>query len=312
MPWKERYTISDEVSLADADIAWPDGRRCCVTVTVSLGLSCGPEGLTASDMRTSDAYFAANDGLAQLLRVLERHDLRATFAVPAVMAPTRRDRLRTLIAAGHEIAALGFRQEDVSKLARDEESDRLARTTALIAEAAGVAPKGWFALARQSDAFAGGAVSPHTVDLLIEAGYAYLGNGLADDIPHWWVSDFATRRALLALPYYYHFDDQFFDLFPTKGTGLEHPDSLFRNWRAEFAAQYRRGRLFHMVLHPQHSGWAHRAQLLDAFLKEMRAHPGLWNPTGGELAEYWVGKYPPQQYLKLEPSIWQDHEGSLS
>jgi len=312
MPWKDRYTISDEVGLADADVAWPEGRRCCVTLTVSLGSASGPQGLTAADMRTPEAYFAANGGLEQLLRVFDKHHLRATFAVPGVLAPVYHGRLRSLAAAGHEIAALGFRHEDVSTLGREEEKGRLLRTTALIAEATGTNPVGWFALPRQSDPFAGGTVSSHTVDLLIDAGYAYLGNGLADDIPHWWVSDFAARRALLTLPYYYHFDDQFFLLFPSKGTGLEHADSLYRNWRAEFAAQYRRGRQFHMVLHPHHSGWAHRAQLLDSFLQDMQAHPGLWNPTGGDLARYWSRTYPPAQYLKLEPSIWQDHEGSLS
>ncbi len=46
-------------------------------------------------------------------------------------------------------------------------------------------------------------------DLMAEAGYAYLGNGLSDDIPHYWVSGFAARRSILTLPYYYHFDDQF-------------------------------------------------------------------------------------------------------
>src|SRR5215207_4891415 len=56
-------------------------------------------------------------------------------------------------------------------------------------EAAGRRPSGWFSLPRQGDAFAGGSVSPHTMDLLIEAGFAYFGNGLADDIPHWWVTD---------------------------------------------------------------------------------------------------------------------------
>ena len=39
-------------------------------------------------------------------------------------------------------------------------------------------------------------------------------------------------------------------MFPRKGTGLEHPDTLLRNWRAEFDAQYKRGRYFHMTLHP--------------------------------------------------------------
>ena len=67
-----------------------------------------------------------------------------------------------------------------------------------------------------------------------------------------------------------------------------------------------------MVLHPDHSGWAHRAQLLGAFLQDMKANPGLWNPTGGELSDYWVNTYPPEQFLKLEPSIWRDYEDSLS
>ena len=53
---------------------------------------------------------------------------------------------------------------------------------------------------RQGERYAVGAVSPNTIDLLLEAGYLYLGNGLADDIPYYSVSDFASRRALLTLP----------------------------------------------------------------------------------------------------------------
>ena len=36
MPWKERYTISDEKSILDADIKWPGGKRCCFRVVVDL------------------------------------------------------------------------------------------------------------------------------------------------------------------------------------------------------------------------------------------------------------------------------------
>ena len=147
----------------------------------------------------------------------------------------------------------------MSTLVKDEERARLTRTTEIIAKVAGKRPAGWFSLARPGDKFAGGAVSPHTIDLLLEGGYDYFGNGLADDAPHYWVSDFASRRAILALPYYYHFDDQFFLLFPRKGTGLENPDSLFRNWKAELDAQYKRGRHFSMVLHPHAIGWPNRA-----------------------------------------------------
>jgi peptidoglycan/xylan/chitin deacetylase (PgdA/CDA1 family) len=312
MPWKERYTISDEKSLTDDDIRWPDGARCCISITVDLSVAAGPEGICAADLATPQAYFGANQGLSVLLAVLKRHDLRATFAVPAVIAHIYRDQMRALIGAGHEIAAHGFKHEDVSALGRADEGERVARTTEILTATTGRRPSGWFSLPRQGDPFAGGTISPNTMSLLIEAGYAYMGNGLADDIPHYWVTDFARRQAILTLPYYYHFDDQFFLLFPRKGTGLEHSDVLLKNWKAEFDAQYRRGRHFNMTLHPQHIGWCNRLQVLDDFLTHLRGFPAVWNPTGEECARYWLASYPASSYLRLEPSIWQDYPGSLS
>ena len=55
MPWKEGYTISDERSLADSEVRWPDGARCCVAVTVDLSVASGPEGVTAADLATPEA-----------------------------------------------------------------------------------------------------------------------------------------------------------------------------------------------------------------------------------------------------------------
>ena len=36
MPWKERYTISDEKSIGDSEIRWPGGKRCCFLAVVDL------------------------------------------------------------------------------------------------------------------------------------------------------------------------------------------------------------------------------------------------------------------------------------
>jgi peptidoglycan/xylan/chitin deacetylase (PgdA/CDA1 family) len=312
MPWKQGYTISDEVGLRDDEVRWPDGHRCCVTVVVDLSVARGPEGIRAADLVHPDAYFAMHDGLEQLLDVLARFGIKATFAVPAVMAELHADRLRALLSDGHEIAGNGLKHEDVSALDAAEEKVRLALATDILARATGRRPAGWFCLPRQEDPFAGGTISPHTIDLLIDAGYDYMGNGLADDVPHYWVTDFATRRAMLTLPYYYHFDDQWFLLFPRKGTGLEHADDLFRNWRAEFRAQYKRGRQFSMVLHPGAVGWAHRLQLLEDFLSFVREFPEVWNATSAQCATYWRAAYPAPEFLRLEPSVWRDYPGSLS
>ena len=107
MPWKERYTISDEKSLADDDIRWPQGARCCLGITVDLSIAAGPDGIRAADLRTPEAEFGANQGLAALLATLKRNDLRATFAVPAVLAQIYGEQIRALVAEGHEIAAHG-------------------------------------------------------------------------------------------------------------------------------------------------------------------------------------------------------------
>jgi hypothetical protein len=67
-----------------------------------------------------------------------------------------------------------------------------------------------------------------------------------------------------------------------------------------------------MVVHPQHIGWANRIQALDDFLAHLRNHPGLWVATGSEIAAHWAMWHPPATHLRLAPSIWQDHPGSLS
>src|SRR5689334_25411400 len=84
MPWKQGYTISDEVALRDDEVRWPDGNRCCVTVTVDLSVARGLEGIRATDLMHPDAYFAAHDGLDQLAALFRRFEVKATFAVPAV------------------------------------------------------------------------------------------------------------------------------------------------------------------------------------------------------------------------------------
>ncbi len=312
MPWKDRYTISDERSIADGDVRWPNGMACSFTMVVSLDPQCSPSGLVAADFKTPEAYYGMHGGLDSLRAVLGKHGLRATFAASAALARAYPDVLRALAADGHEIAAHGFLREDVSKLDPAVERERLRQTTITLGDVVGARPLGWYSLPRQSDRYAVGAISPATMPLLVEDGYTYMGNSPADDVPHYWVYDPDGPKSILCLPYYYHFDDQYFLLFPAKGTGLEHADSLARNWRAEMDAQHGRGRCFSMVLHPYAIGWAHRLKLLDAFLDHVKTLPGVWNATAGQCAAHWRQHYPAESTLHIAPSIWKDYDDSLS
>jgi hypothetical protein len=101
-------------------------------------------------------------------------------------------------------------------------------------------------------------------------------------------------------------------MFPSEGTGLDRVNALKRNWLREFEAQYRRGRYFALTVHPKAIGWGHHAEAFEEILAHMASFPGLWNATGSECADHWSATYPADTHLRLSPSIWKDHEGSLS
>lgn len=315
MPWKDGYTHSDERSIPDGEIIWPQGKRSSFTITVSLDPQCAPAGLAPDDLSSPAAYYGMHGALDALRDLLDKHQMRATFVVSAALAAIYPEIVRSIADAGHEIAAHGYQREDVSALDLDTEHERLQLTTKILEDVTASRPMGWYSMPRQTDKYAVGTISSNTMRLLRDSGYAYMGNSTADDIPHYWVTDATDPQApetILAMPYYYHYDDQFFLLFPAKGTGLEHADSLARNWRAQIDAQHKRGRSFIMFIHPYAITWAHRLKMLDEFLGYASNLDGVWNATALQCAEYWTLRYPVTTNLHLKPSIWTDYKDSLS
>lgn len=312
MPWKAGYTTSNERSLSDDDLRWPEGRRAAFSVIVDLDPICSPEGLKPESFQTPEAYFGMHDGLDAVRTTLDGHGVKATFVASAVTAVCFPQVLTSLARDGHEIATTGLARENTETLDPDEEGRRIALATAQMAEVLGAAPKGWFALPRAADRYAVGGISPAMAGLLKAAGYAYLGGGLADDIPYYHVIDADRGAALLALPYYYHYDDQFFLMFPARGTGLEHADVLGRNWTRQLKAQTARGRCTSIVVHPHLIGWGHRWRMFDDLIARAAETGGLWAATGADLASHWATEYPAGAILNLKPSIWQDYPDSLS
>lgn len=311
MPWKDNYTTSDEISLRDGKTLWPADRKMGLGVTVNLNPATTGKGIEEKDLASPLWHFGITQGLDAFLRIFAEFDISATFAVPALVAKAYPNRMKEILDAGHEIAAQGLFGES-ALMSPATEAEHMTQAAEIIARVTGEAPRGWFALPCSDDRDATGSVSDHTVGLLEESGFLYLGNGLADDAPYWWVTDFSKGTSLLTLPYYYHFDDTFFLMSPREGSGLERPQALLRGWRAEFLAQYRRGRYFGMCVSPARSGWGHRLDNLTGFLQEVVAYPGVWTVTGARIAQHWKTNYSAETTLKLAPSIWRDHADSLS
>ncbi|SON56647.1 putative urate catabolism protein [Hartmannibacter diazotrophicus] len=312
MPWKDAYTSSNETTVLDEQVVWPNGARLAFNLVVNLNPASGGAGITDKDIGAPTFHFGMHEGLDAFLALFSAMGLKATFAVPALVAEAYPERIRAIAGAGHEIAAQGLIGEDPADLSVEEETWRMTRTADVIEKIAGTRPLGWYGLPRPDDHFATGTLRRETVDTAIAQGFSYIGNGLADDLPYYWVTDPAGPRALVTLPYYYHLDDTFFLLFPHEGSGLERPSALLRNWKAEFAAQYRRGRAFPVTISPARSGWGHRFAMLETFLRDVTSMPGLFIATGSEIAAHWTATFPAATTLNLKPSIWRDHADSLS
>lgn len=66
-----------------------------------------------------DSEYLSDVGLDLVLQRLQHHRLRATFNCPAKLCETALPKLEMILAAGHEIAALGYTDEDARALSID-------------------------------------------------------------------------------------------------------------------------------------------------------------------------------------------------
>ena len=305
MPWKHGYTLSDEIS--PTTVAWPKGKA-AVSVVVDYSVPAGVDGIDEAAIAYAQTVWGDTISGDWLIDYLDGYGVKATFAVPLVMAQAFPDSIRRAQAHGHEIAAGSFAKEDVSRLAPEEEKRRIEQTFAGLEALTGKRPEGWFMLPRTGDDYPGGAISEATGELLRESGCGYFGNSMADDIPHYWVTDYDKRHTLLMLPYYYAMDAQFFIFFPGigKGNGLVQARTLGENWAAELEGVQLLGRQSTFVIQPylMHFG-ASRLQL-DRLMRALTGNPDLWLATSGECAAYWKTAYPPEQTLHLEKATWLD------
>src|SRR5438874_8175983 len=123
--------------------SWPGGARCAVALSFD------------SDHETSDlrdggksigrlawGQFGARVGVPRILKVLERHGVKASFYVPAVTALLHPDEQRRVIAEGHEIGIHGWIHELNSVLPYEAERDLMLRAGDVLEKVSGVRPAG--------------------------------------------------------------------------------------------------------------------------------------------------------------------------
>jgi peptidoglycan/xylan/chitin deacetylase (PgdA/CDA1 family) len=260
--------------------SWPGGARCAVALSFDSDHETGTlrEGQT-SPGRLSQGQYGNRQGVPRIRALLDRHGIRASFFVPAVVALLYPDEQRANVAAGHEVGIHGWIHELNSQLPYEAERDLMLRAADVLEQVTGQRPVG---LRTPSWDF-----SPNTLRICREMGLLYDSSLMADDDPYELVEDGAPT-GLVELPVEWIKDDapylnmqRFAAIRP-----YTPPSGVLEIFKAEFDGAWDERGLFVLTMHPHIIGHRSRMYLLEALVAYMKAKGSVWFATHAEVAAY--------------------------
>ncbi|MGB6022936.1 MAG: polysaccharide deacetylase family protein [Ornithinimicrobium sp.] len=183
--------------------AWPNGSRGAVVVNImyeqwdpGVAPGLGPMGnpLPAGFLdhqAVSWADYGWRTGVWEVLSLLERERVPATFYVSGILTQSAPDSVSAIVSGGHELAGHSWAQNRIPALGdRAEEGREISRCVRALESVGGQRPRGWISPRCTPSAF--------TASLLADVGFDWFGDVFDADLPYWLTTD-AGR--IVALPF---------------------------------------------------------------------------------------------------------------
>jgi peptidoglycan/xylan/chitin deacetylase (PgdA/CDA1 family) len=260
--------------------AWPGGARCAVALSFDSDhetneLRDGGQSIG----RMSWGEYGSRVGVPRILELLARHDIHASFFVPAVSALLHPDEQRRVVAAGHEIGLHGWIHELNSVLPEAAERELHLRAAEVLERITGVRPVG---MRTPSWDF-----SPATLKIQRELGLLYDSSLMADDDPYE-LLDQGEPTGIVELPVEWIRDDAvYFNMNRFQALRpYTPPPAVLDIFRREFDRAYADGGLFLLTMHPHVIGYRSRLFILEELIAHMRTHADVWFATHAEVARH--------------------------
>jgi peptidoglycan/xylan/chitin deacetylase (PgdA/CDA1 family) len=266
-----------------APLTWPAGIQAAACLTFDIDaesavLSTDLSSVNRMSPMSHQAY-GPLVGVPRILALLARHQVRATFFVPGYTAHRYPSVVRAVAEAGHEIAHHSYFHENTIGMDAKTEAAMLDLGLKALWDVAGVRPAGYRAPMWE--------LNYHTPALLAERGFSYDSSLMDSDHPY--PLSVEGGQVLAEIPVSWGLDDweQYAFLPGLIGPGvIESPAKALEMWTLELQALHRLGGVFSLCCHPFLTGRPSRAEALGTLIERMKALPGLWIATVGEVATH--------------------------
>jgi len=260
--------------------SWPGGARCAVALSFDSDhetneLRDGGKSIG----RMQWGQYGARVGVPSILDVLKRHDVKASFYVPAVAAMLHPHEQRRVVAAGHEIGIHGWIHELNSVLPAAVERDLMLRAADTLETITGTRPVG---IRTPSWDF-----SPNTLRIIKDMGLLYDSSLMADLDCYELVLE-GEPTGVVEVPVEWIRDDAAYLLMQRFGSLRPYtpPEGVFDIFRREFDAAWEQGGLFQLTMHPHVIGYRSRLWILDDLISHARNKGSVWFGTHAEVATW--------------------------
>ncbi len=259
---------------------WKDGARCAVALSFDSDHETGTlrEGSTSPGL-LSEGEYGARRAVPRILKLLARHDVKASFFVPAVAAMLHPEEQRAVVAEGHEVGIHGWIHERNSELPEEAERDLQLRAADTLEKVSGMRPVG---IRTPSWDF-----SPHTLAISREMGLLYDSSLMADDDPYELLEN-GEATDMVELPVEWIRDDYVYFGMHRDAPIRPHmaPSAVLEVFEQEFEGAYDEGGMFLLTMHPDISGHHSRIRVLDQLITRMQSRADVWFATHVEIAQY--------------------------
>lgn len=258
--------------------SWPGGAR--VAVLLSFDVDNETIWLRNGDTSIgglSQGQYGARVGLGRILRLLDEHDIGASFFGPAISFSLAPEMIEAIQASGrHEIGVHGWIHERNALLPRADEERLLRMAVQRMTELIGQRPVGYRAPSWN--------FSDNTLELLMELGFLYDSSLMADDRPYEIVAD-GESTGFVELPVDWILDDA--PLMNPLGDRYSNPREVLQVYKDEFDIAYEERTVFLLTMHPHYIGHRSRIVALRELIEYIKTKPGVWFGTH-EDAVRWV------------------------